>query len=148
MAAYVEDCSPIGLPTPPSALLLVSLAALLGLPSLCPFPPSTLSGPTPYGLGILPQALAWSLTGLRPCFSAGYEHLRALHDAGMDEHDLTSGSPAKAVSLVDEPLVDNQLLDFGAVRECSFEAGFRAPRLRTGSFLFPASPASWLPRPS
>ena len=85
---------------------------------------------------------------LRPCFSADHEHLRALHDAGMDEHDLTSGSPAKAVSLVDEPLVDNQLHDFGAVREGFSETGLALLVFGAGSSLFPASPAFWLPRPS
>ena len=73
---------------------------------------------------------------LPPCFSADHEHLRALYDAGVDEHDHASGSPAKAVSLVDEPLVDNQLHDFGAVREGSSEAGFALLVFELGALSF------------
>ena len=58
---------------------------------------------------------------LRPCVSADHEHLCALHDASADEDDLTRGSLTKAESLVDKPLVDGQLHDFGVV---FLEAGF------------------------
>ena len=54
--------SPAGLPIPPSASPPVSLAAPLGLPSLCPFPPPTLSGPTPFGLDTPPRHEHGSLT--------------------------------------------------------------------------------------
>ena len=56
---------------------------------------------------------------------------RTLHDAGVDEHDLTGGSPAEAVSLV-----DSQLHDFGAVREGFSEAGFALLVFKLGALSF------------
>ena len=42
---------------------------------------------------------------------------RALHDAGVDEDDFTRQSFANADAVVNEPLVDDQVLDFGLVGE-------------------------------
>ena len=45
-------------------------------------------------------------------------------NAGVDEDDFTCGDPSKAEAFVDEPLVDNELHDFGPVCEGVWEAGF------------------------
>ena len=42
-------------------------------------------------------------------------------------NDLACRDFAKAVALVDEPLVDDQLYDFGLVSECFLQAGFVVP---------------------
>ena len=47
-----------------------------------------------------------------------------MHHACMDEDDLACRDFAKAVALVDEPLANDQLYDFGLVSECFFQAGF------------------------
>ena len=86
---------------------------------------------------LLPRSLAPRLSGsipplgtsmvaddLRPCVSADHEDLGTLHSAGVDEDDLTRDSLTKAETLVDKPLVDSQLHDFGVVGEGFFEAGF------------------------
>ena len=110
-------------------------------------------------LFLLPRSLAPRLSGsipslgtsmvandLRPCVSADHEHLRALHDAGVDEHDLTGGSLVKAVSLVDKPAC--RLWSAGHVRACSRLVCEGSSFFVWELSLFPASPAFWPPRPS
>ena len=53
---------------------------------------------------------------LRPSVSADHEHLCTSHEAGVDEDDFSSGGFAKVEALVDDPLVDDQLHDFGHVK--------------------------------
>ena len=53
---------------------------------------------------------------LRPCVSADHEHLCTSHEAGVDEDDFSSRGFAKVEALVDNPLVDDQLHDFGHVK--------------------------------
>ena len=55
--------------------------------------------------------------GLRPW------HLSTMHDAGVDESNLPLTDLAKTEAFVDEPLIGNQLRDFGLVRESQNRTG-------------------------
>ena len=111
---------------------------------LCPFPPSTLSDPTPFGLDTLPSARAWSLTTCvhspvpttstsAPCTTLAWMNTTS-----------PEGALPKPLSLVDKPLVDSQLHDFGVVREGVLEAGFALLVLYLGALSFQPSSLSSL----
>ena len=108
-----------------------------------------------------PRSVAPSLSGsiptlgtsmvaddLRPCVSADHGHLRALHGAGVDEHDLTRETLTKAETFIDKPLVDSQLHDFGVVSEGFFEAGFALLVVQLRALSFQPLQPSGPPRPS
>ena len=61
---------------------------------------------------------------LHPRVSADHEDFGTSDNAGVDEDDFACGDSSKAEAFVDEPLVDNELHDFGPVCEGVREAGF------------------------
>ena len=128
--------SPTGLPVPPSVSPLVSLAAPLDSPALCPSPPSTLCDPTPFELD---TSLGTSMVAhdLRPCVSADREHLCAVRDAGVDEDNFACLDFPRTEALVDEPLVSSQLHDFGVCPRRPLRGWLRA-RPPVGRVLSPA----------
>ena len=54
---------------------------------------------------------------LHPHVSADGENFGTTDDAGMDEDDFACGDLTKAEAFVNEPLVDDELHDFGLVYE-------------------------------
>ena len=79
---------------------------------------------------------------LHPRVSADDQDLGTSDDAGVDEDDFACWDYAKAEAFVDEPLVDNELDDFGPVREGVLEAGFALFVFQLGSAPSPAVLAS------
>ena len=65
---------------------------------------------------------------LRPRVRADREDLSVHHSACVDGDDLACEDFVKAKAFVDEPPVDDQLRDFGLVREGFGQAGFLSPR--------------------
>ena len=78
---------------------------------------------------------------LHPRVHADGEDFGTSDDAGVDEDDFACRDFATAEACVDEPLVDDELRDFGLVREGVREAGFVLFVLQLG-FSSPASQAS------
>ena len=74
---------------------------------------------------------------LRPRVRADREDLSVHHSACVDGDDLACVDFVKAKAFVDEPPVDDQLRDFGLVREGFGQAGFLSLVL----FLVVLSPA-------
>ena len=61
---------------------------------------------------------------LHPRASADREDFGTSDSVGLDEDDFACRDSAKAEASVDEPLVDDELHDFGPVRDGIREAGF------------------------
>ena len=72
---------------------------------------------------------------LHPRVSTDGENFGTSDNAGVDEDDFACGDPSKAEAFVNEPLVDNELHDFGPVCEGVWEAGFAFFIFQLGVFL-------------
>ena len=67
--------------------------------------------------------------------SADGQDFGTSNNAGVDEDDFACQNFAKAKASVDEPLVDDELHNFGPVRESVWEAGFAFFVFQLGVFL-------------